>query len=184
MSGGRSPTARQSTRLIFAAAVAALVSGWAYAAAAASQVCTTATPGQLTWSCGGVCDDYSPCLVFNASDCAASTSEHSGTCTLGADEVCAYACFSDMYLSTAPTQAVLLMPFSSSYRSAEEVAARAAMGDEAYDALIDAMTNSTSKRDWVDDDLLDSIGAMDLKSTATSMCVPTAIPYPPYPITR
>lgn len=135
-------------------------------------MCTTATPGQLTWSCGGVCDDYSPCLVFNASDCAASTSEHSGTCTMDADEVCAYACFSDMYLSTAPSQAVLLVPFSSTYQSSEEVAARASMGDAAYDALINAQTNSTSKRDWVDDDLLDSIGVMDLKPTDTSMCVP------------
>lgn len=141
-----------------------LVGDWTRAFAA--ELCSTAAPNQLTWSCGDVCDDYVPCRVFDSiDDCDSEDLE----CLYDADQVCVYACYHGFYYQAE--SALLLIPFGSTYESEEEVAERKAVGDAAYDALIDAMANDTSDYAWIKDDLLDSIGSVDLDPSTTELCV-------------
>lgn len=45
---------------------------------------------QLTWECGGLCDDYVPCLAFNSSaECS--------DCVVDNEAACEYWCFPEAY---------------------------------------------------------------------------------------
>lgn len=161
-----------SCRAVALASVIAAVLGPATLVIADGE-CTDATPNQLTWSCGGVCDDYVPCLVYNASDCAATNSEHKADCTNDADDVCAYVCFTGF--DSASDSATVLIPFSASYESAEEAQERQELGDEAYDAMIAAFENDTDTYAWATNDVLQSIGTAGLDPLVTTLYVVVAV---------
>jgi hypothetical protein len=105
----------------------------------------------LTWECGGVCDEYIPCLVYNASDCEASSGEHSASCTSDDGAVCAYACFTDFY---ATGDAYLLVPFGDSSSSSSRVAASA---------------SELSATAWVYEDAIASIGTPSINPIISSV---------------
>lgn len=128
----------------------------------------TGVANQLTWACGGMCDAYAACLVYNASDCAATDSEHKAGCTNDDDDVCAYVCFTGFY--SASDTATMLIPFSESYESAEEAQEREELGDEAYDATIAAFENDTSSYAWASNDALQSITTATLDPLVTTVC--------------
>jgi hypothetical protein len=144
-------------RIALAIASIVVVADWGVVVVDAS--CATATPKQFTWSCGGICDEYIPCLVFNASDCA--------DCSVDVDEECAYKCFTNFYFSDE--QAALLIPYGSSYQSEEEIDDREALGDAAYDAQFDAFSNDTEIYSWATNDDLDSIAAVEIKPNISTL---------------
>jgi hypothetical protein len=143
-------------RIALAIASIVVVADWGVVVVDAS--CATATPKQLTWSCGGICDEFIPCLVFNASDCA--------DCSVDVDEECAYQCFTNFYIGG---YAVLLIPYGSSYQSEEEIADREALGDAAYDAQFDAFYDSTGDYSGASNDDLDSTAAVEIKPNITTL---------------
>lgn len=122
----------------------------------------SATPQQLTWSCGGLCDDYAPCLVFNASDAACDSTD----CVTDDADTCAYYCFNTLYSDSKTAQ--FLIPFGS-YESPEEAEERAA--DPNYDSKIAAFANSTGEYPWADNDELTSIGSVDLNPETNTLYV-------------
>jgi hypothetical protein len=147
-------------RLVPIIAVIGLVASWSLDAVDGS--CATATPKQLTWSCGGVCDEYIPCLAFDASACG------DVNCTIAADEECAYKCFTDFFDIDWYT-AEFLIPYGSSYQSEEEIAGRNALGNETYDAQFDTFSNDTESYAWASNDDLDSIAAVEMNPNITSL---------------
>lgn len=123
-----------------------------------AQAACSATAKQLTWSCGGVCDLYIPCLVYDASDASCSD------CTPDSAGDCAYQCFDSFYTAsdTAGTGNVnFLIPFGS-YESDEEKEARADGVD--VDAEVAAFTNDTVTYPSASNDELTSIADADLRS--------------------
>lgn len=112
-----------------------------------------ATPKQLTWSCGGICTSYIPCLVFNASDDLCSD------CESDSDGVCAYRCFSTLYSASEAANANFLIPYGS-YKSLEEQAARST--DSSYDDQLVNFENDTDTYPSASNDALTRIAAADL----------------------
>lgn len=105
----------------------------------------------LTWECGGVCDDYIPCLVYNASDCEASSAEHSASCTSDNETVCAYTCFTNFYSSG---EVNFLIPFADGSSSDETIPS----GDlEGYA--------------WVYDDAITSVSAANLNPAVSEVYI-------------
>jgi hypothetical protein len=101
----------------------------------------------LTWECGGVCDEYIPCLVYNASDCESSSGEHSASCTSDGDGVCAYACFTSFY---ATGEAYLLILFGDSSR-------------------VSASESELNASAWVYEDAIASIGAPNINPVISAV---------------
>jgi hypothetical protein len=147
------------TRIALVIAGVGLVSSWSLVAA--DGTCATATPKQLTWSCGDVCEEYIPCLVFDASACDGVN------CTIAADQECAYQCFKDFYIFDLFAE--LLIPYGRSYQSEEEVADRKALGNEAYDAQFDTFYDYTGDNSWASNDDLDSIATVKMNPNISEL---------------
>lgn len=138
----------------------ALVAGLALAAGVAGAADTCSTPAEtLVTECGGVCDDYMPCSVYNASSSCSGCEEDD-------DEVCSYFCFTPY--QDSDTTFLFFVPFGS-YVSDEETAARAV--DSNYDNELSALSSDYKSYAYSGNDIMVAMGALDLASTVTTLYV-------------
>lgn len=133
------------------------------ATAGAADVCS-ATSEKLVTACGGVCSDYMPCSVYNASSACSGCEDGSGSGSGSDGDACSFFCFSP-YEDQA-TALVFFVPFGA-YESEEEAAARAA--DSAYDSELDAFTDDYTAYAYSGNDIMAGMGALELNPATTSL---------------
>jgi len=87
-------------------------------ALAAAQTCD-AESSTLSSSCGGVCDSYQPCLIYNVSD-----STNCNSCVADAAGECSYVCYNIYRQDPADLSLFVFFITFGTYQSEEEIAAR------------------------------------------------------------
>lgn len=98
------------TTFLVVLAVAAAISAIACFAASHCQVPSK----QLTWECGGLCDDFVPCVAFNSTaECA--------DCVKDGDDKCQYQCLPQSYYKNSSENFQYLIPFSKAQRDSKPI---------------------------------------------------------------
>lgn len=71
-----------------------------------------AAANTLTTACNDTCGAYEPCLVYNATECANSSSTSDVICTGDFDDACGYTCFQAFgAYNSNPTEFIFLVPY-------------------------------------------------------------------------
>lgn len=119
-------------------------------AASLARADCSATFKQLTWKCGGVCDAFVPCVVYDLSDeCDECTND---------DGECQYRCLPEAYDADVDSLFRYFIPYSTAQREDANV--------EKYENNVNDSADTFPRADD-----LASIATMDLKTSTTSVYV-------------
>jgi hypothetical protein len=130
-------------------------------ALAAAQTCD-AESSTLSSSCGGVCDSYQPCLIYNVSD-----STNCNSCVADAAGECSYVCYNIYRQDPADLSLFVFFITFGTYQSEEEIAARTE--DPTYDASLSTIPDNTTTYAWASNSIITRIDALDLPSATESV---------------
>lgn len=116
--------------------------------------------------CGSYCASYEPCAVLNSAGltCESDGSVLGDTSDCVVNDACAVACA--QYSSLSFT---VYVPFGS-YQSEEEIAERA-VDNDSYQIYIDTLYGSADGYFYLNDDLLDTVGTVELNPYTSSVYV-------------
>jgi hypothetical protein len=135
----------------------------------ASETCGADVPLEVLATadvCGSFCGSYEPCVVLNSAGltCETDGSDLGDASDCVVNDACAVACVE--YSSLAFT---VYVPFGS-YQSEEEMAARA-IDNSSYEIYIETYTISAADYFYLNDDLLDTVGTLELNPYTSSVYV-------------
>lgn len=120
----------------------------------------------LSSSCGGLCGDYEACLAYDA---VSVDNSSCSTCVTDADELCTYQCFELNHEYPDGTVYYYFLVSYGSYVSDAETSERTTNPN--FDDEVDALQNDSSFIAHASNDIVTTIGTLDVPVGTTSVYV-------------